>query len=206
MENRRERELTKIGYIRVSSEEQNLQRQREKLEIVGVKEFFEDKLSGKDTNRPQLLAMLEFIRKDDIIVVAELDRLGRNNKEITEIINKINEKGATLEILNLPSLSGIPDANLRRLLNNLILELFKYTAENERKQIKERQKQGIEIAKKDGKYKGRPTKYHKDAIGSDKLVYDAIILGLGMSESVNSLSNRLEVSRNTIYKIKKNIA
>lgn len=204
MKNRRERELTKIGYIRVSSEEQNLQRQREKLEKVGVKEFFEDKLSGKDTNRPQLLAMLDFIRKDDIIVVvvAELDRLGRNNKEITEIINKINKKEATLEILNLPSLNGIQDDNLRRLLNNLILELFKYTAENERKQIKERQKQGIDIAKKDGKYKGRPTKYHKDAIGADKLVYEEIVKGLRQGIPVQKLANNLGISRNTIYKIK----
>lgn len=194
--------MTKIGYIRVSSEEQNLQRQREKLETVGVKEFFEDKLSGKDTNRPQLVAMLEFIRKDDIVVVAELDRLGRNNKEITEIINKINKKEATLEILNLPSLSGIEDDNLRRLLNNLILELFKYTAENERKQIKERQRQGIEIAKKEGKYKGRPIKYHRDAVGADKLVYDAVVSGLQEGISVKGLATLLNVSRNTVYNIK----
>lgn len=203
MENRRWKFLSKIGYIRVSTDEQNLQRQRERLEKIGVEQFFTDKLSGKDTNRPQLQAMLNYIRKDDVVVVTELDRLGRNNKEITEIINKINEKGATLEILNLPSLSGIQDDNLRRLLNNLILELFKYTAENERKQIKERQRQGIEIAKKQGKYKGRPPKYHEKATGTDKLVYDEIMKGLTNNVSVQELANRLNISRNTIYKIKK---
>mgnify|MGYP000679757550 CR=1 FL=1 len=78
--------------------------------------------------------MLNYIREDDIIDVSELDRLGRNNKEITSIMNQIQDKGATLEILNLPSLNGIQDDNLRRLLNNLIIELFKYTAENEREQ------------------------------------------------------------------------
>ena len=83
--------------------------------------------------------------------MSELDRLGRNNKEITSIMNQIQDKGATLEILNLPSLNGIQDDNLRRLLNNLIIELFKYTAENERKQIRERQRQGIELAKEKGK-------------------------------------------------------
>lgn len=62
-------------------------------------------------------------------------------------MNQIQDKGATLEILNLPSLNGIHDDNLRRLLNNLIIELFKYTAENERKQIRKRQRQGIELAK-----------------------------------------------------------
>ncbi|MGY3765238.1 recombinase family protein [Vagococcus vulneris] len=195
--------MTKIGYIRVSTDEQNLERQRENLEAVGVKEFFEDKLSGKDVNRPQLQEMLNFIRKDDIVVVAELDRLGRNNKEITEIINKINEKGATLEIQNLPSLSGIQDDNLRRLLNNLILELFKYTAENERKQLLDRQKQGIELAKKEGKYKGRPVKYHKDATGADKLVYDGIVNGLKEGVPVKKIANNLGISRNTVYKIKK---
>lgn len=196
--------MSKIGYIRVSTDEQNLQRQRERLEKMGVEQFFTDKLSGKDTKRPQLQAMLNFIRKDDVVVVTELDRLGRNNKEITQIINCINEKDATLEILNLPSLNGIQDDNLRRLLNNLILELFKYTAENERKQIKERQRQGIEIAKKQGKYKGRPPKYHEKATGADKLVYDEIMKGLTNNVSVQELANRLNISRNTIYKLKKN--
>lgn len=76
--------------------------------------------------------MLNYIRENDIIVVLELDRLGRSNKEITRIMN--SRQRATFEILNLPSLKGKQDDNLKRLLNNLIIELFKYTAENKRKQ------------------------------------------------------------------------
>lgn len=113
-------------------------------------------------DRPQLQAMLAYIREGDIVVVTELDRLGRNNKELTEVMNDIQAKGATLEVLNLPTLRGIEDDNLRRLLNNLILELYKYQAQAERERIKERQRQGIAIAKTQGKYKGRKAIFSED--------------------------------------------
>ena len=97
--------------------------------------------------------MLEYIREGDIVVVTELDRLGRNNNDLTTIMNEIQQKGATLEVLNLPSMNGIDDENLRRLINNLVIELYKYQAEAERKKIKERQQQGIKIAKEKGNFK-----------------------------------------------------
>lgn len=194
--------MTKIGYARVSSREQNLERQFELLERAEAKKIFSDKLSGKDNNRPQLKEMLNYIREDDIIVVSELDRLGRNNKEITSIMNQIQDKGATLEILNLPSLNGIQDDNLRRLLNNLIIELFKYTAENERKQIRERQRQGIELAKEKGKYKGRPLAYSADSIDKQKRVtYEKIVEMLEKDVPITQISKELDVARNTIYRI-----
>ena len=195
--------MTKIGYARVSSREQNLERQFELLERAEVKKIFSDKLSGKDNNRPQLKEMLNYIREDDIIVVSELDRLGRNNKEITSIMNQIQDKGATLEILNLPSLNGIQDDNLRRLLNNLIIELFKYTAENERKQIRERQRQGIELAKEKGKYKGRPMAYSADSADKQKRVtYEKIVEMLEKEVPITQISKELDVARNTIYRIR----
>lgn len=106
--------------------------------------------------------MLAYIREGDIVVVTELERLGRNNKELTEVMNDIQAKGATLEVLNLPTLRGIEDDNLRRLLNNLILELYKYQAQAERERIKERQRQGIAIAKTQGKNKGRKAIFSED--------------------------------------------
>jgi DNA invertase Pin-like site-specific DNA recombinase len=197
--------MTRIGYARVSSREQNLERQLELLERAEVKKIFSDKLSGKDNNRPQLKEMLNYIREDDIIVVSELDRLGRNNKEITSIMNQIQDKGATLEILNLPSLNGIQDDNLRRLLNNLIIELFKYTAENERKQIRERQRQGIELAKEKGKYKGRPLAYSADSNNKQKRVtYEKIVEMLETDGPITQISKELDVARNTIYRIRNN--
>lgn len=145
--------MARIGYIRVSSSSQNIDRQVENL--PGLFKVFTDKLSGKDRDRPGLKALLDFIREGDIVVISELDRLGRNNKELTEVISEIYAKGATVEALNLPSLAGIQDDNLRRLLNNLIIEIYKYQAESERIKILERQRQGIEIAKRKGRYKGR---------------------------------------------------
>ncbi len=87
--------MAKIGYARVSSKEQNLERQLQALESVS--KVFSDKVSGATTERPQLQAMLDYIREGDIVVVAELDRLGRNNKDLTQIMNIIQQKGATLD-------------------------------------------------------------------------------------------------------------
>lgn len=152
--------MSKIGYARVSSKEQNLDRQLEALQSVS--KVFSDKASGQSTERPQLQAMLDYLREGDIVIVTELDRLGRNNKDLTEIMNAIQQKGATLEVLNLPSMNGIEDENLRRLINNLVVELYKYQAESERKRIKERQAQGIELAKKKGRFTGRKPTYSKE--------------------------------------------
>ena len=136
--------MTKIGYARVSTTDQNLDRQLDQLKQID--KLFQESISGVNKDRPQLKAMLDYIREGDIVVVTELERLGRNNQELTEIMNQIQTKGATLEVLNLPTLRGIEDDNLRRLLNNLILELYKYQAQAERERIKERQAQGIAIA------------------------------------------------------------
>ena len=171
--------MTKIGYARVSSKEQNLDRQLKALE--GVSKVFSDKASGQSVERPQLQAMLNYIREGDIVVVTELDRLGRNNKELTELMNAIQQKGATLEVLNLPSMNGIEDENLRRLINNLVIELYKYQAESERKRIKERQAQGIEIAKSKGKFKGRQHKF-KENDPRLKHAFDLFLNGLSDKE------------------------
>ena len=145
--------MAKIGYARVSSKEQHLDRQLAALKDVD--KLFTDKLSGANTNRPELQKMLAYIREGDIVLVTELDRLGRSNQDLTKIMNTIQNKGATLDVLNLPSMTGIADPNLRQLMTNLIIELYKYQAESERKRIIERQQQGIALAKQQGKYHGR---------------------------------------------------
>lgn len=152
--------MAKIGYARVSTSDQNMDRQLELLKQVD--KLFQEAVSGVSKDRPQLKAMLDYIREGDIVVVTELERLGRNNQELTEVMNQIQTKGATLEVLNLPTLRGIEDDNLRRLLNNLILELYKYQAQAERERIKERQAQGIAIAKTQGKYQGRKALFTED--------------------------------------------
>ena len=177
--------MAKIGYARVSSKEQHLDRQLAALK--GVDKLFTDKLSGANTNRPELQKMLAYIREGDIVLVTELDRLGRNNQDLTKIMNSIQNKGgATLDVLNLPSMTGIADPNLRQLMTNLIIELYKYQAESERKRIIERQQQGIALAKQQGKYHGRKPQYAKD---DSRLQHAFKLYRAGMSD--------IDVSRNT---------
>ena len=87
--------MSKIGYARISSADQNLSRQLEQLK--GCEKIFREAASGASKERPQLQALLEYIREGDVVVVSELERLGRNNQELTEVMNDIQAKGATLE-------------------------------------------------------------------------------------------------------------
>lgn len=176
--------MAKIGYARVSSKEQHLDRQLAALKDVD--KLFTDKLSGANTNRPELQKMLAYIREGDIVLVTELDRLGRNNQDLTKIMNTIQNKGATLDVLNLPSMTGIADPNLRQLMTNLIIELYKYQAESERKRIIERQQQGIALAKQQGKYHGRKPQYTQD---DPRLLHAFKLYEAGMSD--------VDVARNT---------
>ncbi len=176
--------MAKIGYARVSSKEQHLDRQLAALKDVD--KLFTDKLSGANTKRPELQKMLAYIREGDIVMVTELDRLGRNNHDLTKIMNSIQNKGATLDVLNLPSMTGIADPNLRQLMTNLIIELYKYQAESERKRIIERQQQGIALAKQQGKYHGRKPQYSKD---DPRLQHAFKLYQNGMSDA--------DVARNT---------
>lgn len=155
--------MAKIGYARVSTTDQHLDRQLERLQKEGCEKIFQDKWSGASMERPALKEMLSFIREGDVVIVTELDRLGRSSEDLTAIMDEIQRKKSTLDVLNLPSLRGIEDENLRRLLNNIIIELYKYQAESERKRIRDRQRQGIAIAKAMNKYKGRKPIFSKDS-------------------------------------------
>jgi Resolvase, N terminal domain. len=98
--------------------------------------------------------MLDYIREGDIIVLTELDHLERSSKDLTTIMNEIQQKGATLEVSNLPSMNRIEDENLRRLINNLVIKFYKYQAESERKRIRGWQAQGITFSKQKGIQRG----------------------------------------------------
>jgi DNA invertase Pin-like site-specific DNA recombinase len=194
--------MARLGYARVSSIGQNLDRQKELLNSTGVDKIFEEKESGASLdNRKELKALLNIIRFDDVLVVTELDRLSRKADDLTYIINIINEKQANLEVLNLPS-TKTDDPNLNRLINNLIIEIYKYMAESERLRIKERQKQGIALAKKQGKYKGRKKKYTKD---SPQLIQAFKLLDEGYSirKASESTGINYQTLRNYIEEYKK---
>lgn len=201
----------KIGYARVSTTDQNLDCQLEQLQKADCKKIFQEKISGKNANRPQLQAMLDFIREDDEVVVISMDRLGRNSRDISNIIEQIKQKEATINILDLPSFEGIKDRNLKNLLTNLVLEIQKYTAEQERKTILERQKQGIKIAKERGVYKGGVVQYSKDSKDPKRrLIYNTVVELLrrkanGEPITIKQIADQVGITRNTIYRIKKEL-
>lgn len=196
--------MSRIGYARVSTIDQNLDRQSELLS--NCDKIFTDKASGKNLERAGLQKMLDYIREGDIVVVTELKRLGRNNKELTETMYLIQSKNATLEVLNLPVLTGIEDDNLRRLLNNLIIELYKYQAEEERQSILTTQRQGIELAKKRGVYQGKQLEYSETARDPKKrFIYKEIVRMLEEEVSISEIAKRTGTNRSLIYRIKKRI-
>lgn len=138
----------KIGYIRVSTQEQNESRQVVMLDEQGVEKKYIDKQSGKNAERPQLQEMLSFARQGDIIIVESISRLARNTRDLLNIVEQIRKKGAQFislkENIDTESVSG-----------KFMLTVFAAMAELERGYILERQREGIELAKAQGKYAGR---------------------------------------------------
>lgn len=195
----------KFGYARVSSKDQNLARQIEALTNAGCKRIFQEKQSGKNIqDRPELNKLLKTIHEEDIVVVLSLDRLSRNSADIKILLSQIERKGATFDILDLPSFSGVEDLNLRRLLNNLVIDLMSYIAEHERAKIRERQAEGIKLAKERGAFIGKQLEYGPNAANPQKrAIYHAIVKSLQLGESISYIARMNNVSRSTVYRIKR---
>jgi len=143
----------RIAYIRVSSVDQHTDRQLESIKGVSPDKVFTDKCSGKDTKRPQLEAMLSYIREGDTLVVHSLDRLGRSLDDLRKVVTDLNSRGVVVQFLkeNLTFTGDDSDTSLSKLMFNM-LGAF---AEFERSLIRERQREGIALAKKAGVYRGR---------------------------------------------------
>ncbi len=148
-----------FGYIRVSSKEQNTDRQKQALLKYGVDErdIIEDKVSGKDFNRNEYLTLKNSLLRDvDTLVIKELDRLGRNMDMIKNEWQEIQSNGIDIVVLDTPVLNTKNKSDLeKKLIANIVFELLTYMAEKERIKIKTRQAEGIAIAKSKGLYKGR---------------------------------------------------
>lgn len=197
----------KVGYVRVSTKEQNVDRQVKSLTEYGCEKIFVDKKSGKDLNREEYQKMKKFIREKDIVVFAELDRLGRTKKDIDNEWNDLINRGVDIVVLDVPILDTTQHQGIfGELMINIARELFGYQAEQERKKTLQRAKEGIAIAKQQGKYKGRPTQYHSKAKGKDKLIYETIVNELKDGNTIMGISKKTGVARNTIYKIKRGIS
>lgn len=150
------------GYVRVSSKEQNEDRQRIALQEVKVpsRNIFADKQSGKDFERPQYKKMLEKLKKDDLLYIKSIDRLGRNYEEVLEqwrVLTK--EKRIDIIVLDMPLLDTRRGKDLMgTFLSDIVLQVLSFVAENERTNIRKRQAEGIAAAKAKGVHLGRPSK------------------------------------------------
>lgn len=149
------------GYIRVSSISQNIDRQMEEILKFGINKnnIYIDKQSGKDFERNSYKKLLKKVKKDDLIVIKSIDRLGRNYKMILEEWNLITKvKNCNIVVLDMPLLdTRVTPSNLvGSFISDIVLQILSFVAENERINIKQRQAEGIKIAKEKGKHLGRP--------------------------------------------------
>ena len=150
-----------FAYARVSSRDQNLARQLESLKqyVPDDRDIFVDKQSGKNTDRPGLQLLLHLLRSGDTLYLHSLDRLGRNKEDIKNILRELKEKKVIVRILDLPTSMVTTDDEVTgatmEMVNNLLIEVLGYVAEMERRNIRKRQEEGIEIAKEKGIKFGR---------------------------------------------------
>ncbi len=140
-----------IGYIRVSTEEQNPARQEEALRESGCQRLYADKISGKNRHRPQLDEMLSYIREGDTVIVESISRLARSTRDLLDIVDIFKEKGVAFISLKESIDTTTPQGKF-------MLTIFAALSELERENIRQRQSEGIAIAKSQGKYKGRKPK------------------------------------------------
>ena len=177
-----------FNYIRVSTILQNTERQLPSVECDRV---YEDKASGKDTERQQYQLMMSNLRSGDVINVHSLDRVGRNTKDILNLVEQVKEIGASIKF-HKENLTF--DGTSNDLYSDLLLTILSGFAQFERNIILERQREGIAIAKAKGKYKGGKQKFvSTDKEKIKKLIEEGI--------SISQISRDMECSRPTIYKV-----
>lgn len=176
-----------IAYVRVSTVEQNEARQIEALSNYNIDKWYTEKVSGKDTNRPQLQAMIEYAREGDTIYVHDFSRLARSTKDLLDIVDRLHKKSITLvshkEAINTSTANG-----------KLMLTMIAAINEFERSNMLERQKEGILIAKKNGVYKGRK----KVTIPNINEYYEAYH---SRKYNKTQIAKKLNISRTTLNKL-----
>ena len=179
----------KVAYIRVSTVEQNEARQMEAMKGFGIDKYFIEKKSGKNTtDRPQLQAMLEFVREGDTVYIHSLDRLARSTQDLLNIVEQLQAKGVELHSDKEAIDSNTPTGKL-------MLTMIAAINQFERENLLERQREGIAIAKEQGKYKGRK-QVKPDAWEEAYAKYRAREI-----KSVSELAKVLNISRPTVYKL-----
>ena len=176
----------KIGYVRVSTKEQNTARQEELMKLLEVDRVYIDKMSGKDMERPFLQEMMNFVREGDPVVVESISRFARNTKDLLELTEQLSNK-------HVQFISQKENIDTDTPAGKFMLTIFGAVAELEREYIRQRQREGIEIAKEKGKYKGRPAKQ----LDTFDEIYQQWKSG---NITATSASMQLNISRSTFYR------
>ena len=180
----------KIGYARVSTQDQKLALQKDALKKAGCEIIYEEKISGKTKERPKLNEMFGKLRKGDIVIVWKLDRLGRSLKDLIDLVNQLNNLGVTFKSIN-------DSINTNTPTGRFTFNIFASLAEFEREIIRERTKAGIEAARARGRFGGRPKGLSKEAAGKVKAVK---ILYDQQDKTMNEIARDLNISRATAYR------
>lgn len=175
----------RIGYIRVSTFDQNPDRQ---LENIQLDRIFTDKASGRDTNRPQLENLMEFVREGDTVIVHSMDRLARNLDNLRKIVKTLTKRGVKIEFIK-ENLNFTGDDSP---MANLMLSVMGAFAEFEISLIRERQKEGIYLAKQRGAYRGRKKSLSHDQIAD-------LRKRVKKGEKKSKLAREYGISRETLY-------
>lgn len=147
----------RVAYVRVSTIEQNEARQVEALKKHNIEKWYIEKVSGKDTNRPKLKEMLEYVREGDIVYIHDFSRLARSTKDLLEIVETLQNKDVSL-------VSNKENIDSSTPTGKLMLTMIGAIAEFERQNLLERQREGIAIAQREGKFKGRQVKAIDDTL------------------------------------------
>jgi DNA invertase Pin-like site-specific DNA recombinase len=178
----------RIGYIRVSTTDQNEGRQTEALSELSIDKTFVDKVSGRDTNRPQLQAALDYLRDGDVLVVHSMDRLARNMRDLQNLVAELNARNIAVEFVK-EHLAFTGDDSP---MSKLMLSILGGVAEFERALIRERQREGIALAKRAGIYKGR-----KKALNESQAEAAKERIAAGAKKA--TVARELGISRPTLY-------
>ena len=180
------KEERKIGYIRVSTTEQNTIRQEVLMKELGVDEVYIDKVSGKDTQRPKLQKMISYVRKGDTVIVESISRFARNTRDLLELIDVLSSK----EVIFISKKEAIDTTTPT---GKFMLTVIGVVAELEREYILQRQREGIEIAKAQAKYKGRKRIEHQD--------FDSVVSKWKKGDiTATKAMNLLGMKKNTFYR------
>lgn len=197
-----------LGYIRVSSKDQNIDRQLEEMLALGIEErdIFIDKESGKDFNREQYQIMKRVLREGDLLYVKSIDRFGRNSREIKREWEDITQNiKADIRVIDMPLLDTTQYKDtLGTFVSDLVLQVLAFVAERERENIKQRQAEGIAVAKAKGKHLGRPS-ITLDSLSKEQMTKLKNNYNRWINKEITAVQfkDMLGLKKNTFYKIMK---